>query len=52
MTYIVGRNFTYFIGGSNDNSAVHSDVQITPFTYCTAEDRISDSGNMDSITPE
>ena len=22
MPYIVGRNWTYFIGGSNDNSAV------------------------------
>ena len=45
MTYIVGRNFTYFIGGSNDNSAFHSDVQVTPFRYCASEESVNDSGN-------
>ena len=50
MTYIVGRNFTYFIGGSNDNSAFHSDVQVTSFRNCASEDSISDSGTIILIT--
>ena len=46
MTYIVGRNWTYFIGGSNDNSAFYSDIEVTAFRYCASEDSINDSGNI------
>ena len=45
MAYNVQRNWTYFIGGSNDNSAFYSDVQLTPFRYCASEHSINDSGN-------
>ena len=46
MTYIVGRNWTYFIGGSTDNSALYNDTQVTAFRYCPSENRINDLGNI------
>ena len=49
MAYVVQRNWTYFIGGSNDNSAFYSDVQVTPFRYCASENSINDSGNIIQI---
>ena len=44
MAYANQRNWTYFIGGTNDNSAIYTDVQVTPFRYCPYS--IDDPGNI------
>ena len=51
MTYIAGRNWTYYIGG-NYHSTGNDDVQITPIRYCASEQSIDDPGitNLCPIT--
>ena len=46
MTYVPQENWTYYIGGSNDNSAFHSDLEVTPFRYCSSAHSIDDPGNV------
>ena len=46
MAYVVQRNWTYYIGGSNDNSAYYSDMQVTPFRYCASGQSITNPGNI------
>ena len=44
MIYVDETNWTYYIGGSNYNSAENNDV--TPFRYCASDFSIADPGNI------
>ena len=46
MTYVVQRNWTYYIGSSNHNSGFHSDMEVTAFRYCASAHSIDDPGNI------
>ena len=43
MTYIVNRNWTYYICG-NYHSTTNGDMQFTPVRYCASEQSIDDPG--------
>ena len=44
MEYVTESSYTYYIGGSNYQSADNSDVQVTPFRYCASSFSINDPG--------
>ena len=45
MTYVEGGNWTYYIGGSNYNFNINSDIEVTTFSYCPSEYSVNDPGN-------
>ena len=44
MAYVVDRNWTYYIGGSNYN------LQVTPFRYCSLPNNAGNPGKFIQIS--